>query len=122
MKYLIVLVLLIGLSLAVTVPHGACPGERDNLLECFDQLIDTDHDGNITVAELDTMLGESCLSHINTEYHNSTFIMNACDTDANNMLNAADWNHADACLAQPEFIDFVCRACYVCGFEPAKKK
>jgi hypothetical protein len=114
------------MALAVTVPPHVCPGERDNLLGCFSQLIDGDQDGNITVAELDFAFGNLTCLPTNSEFtslYNSTYVMNVCDVDSDGVLSMADWTADNACLKDnTPAIDYVCRMCYLCGYEPLVKK
>jgi len=113
-------------GLATVVPPGACPGDRESLLQCFDQLLDLNHDGNLTVTELDagfanfTAILPSQTAF--TDQYNSTFIMNACDIDQDGILSPADWSHADACLQWAPSVDYICRLCYIAGWVPSKKR
>lgn len=109
-----------------TVPAGVCPGQRDDLLDCFDQLIDTDHNGNITAAELDAafIAHANCLPN-NTDWtstFNTAFVLERCDKTGSGYLNATDWTDPNACLTDPISIEYVCRACYMCGYSPVVKK
>ena len=123
---LIILLFALAKSQTPTVPAGVCPGDRDNLLPCFDQLIDTDHNGNITAAELDAafIAHAACLPQ-NTEWtdtFNTAFVLAQCDKTGSGYLNATDWNDPDACLTDPATIDYVCRLCYTCGYTGVVKK
>lgn len=131
MRFIILLVFTLGLFMYAhtqtpTIPAGACPGLRDNLLDCFDQLIDTDHNGNITAAELDAafIAHADCLPSNTTwtDTFNTAFVLAQCDTTGSGYLNSTDWNDPNACLTDPNSIEYVCRACYMCGYTPLVKK
>jgi len=127
MKFLILLIFVFAFTMqqTPTVPAGVCPGPRDNLLACFDQLIDTDHNGNITAAELDAafIAHADCMPSNTTwtDTFNTAFVLAQCDTTGSGYLNSTDWNDPNACLTDPNSIDFVCRLCYTCGYAPVKK-
>ena len=125
MRVTIFLIFLFGLCACATVPRGACVGNRDALLECFDQLVDTNHDGNITTAELDAAFVAYASVFPTypgfTENYNTSYIMNVCDADGDGVITTSvDWVHANACLTMYPIINYVCRLCYIAGFIPNK--
>lgn len=98
---------------------------RDSLVQCLEQLVDADHDGNVTAVEIDaffanqTALGTgSCLPWNMTTYTaqiNGTIIVQQCDTNQDGGLTAA----ADtSCLQTPMARDYLCRLCVRCGWTP----
>jgi Ca2+-binding EF-hand superfamily protein len=103
---------------AMVVPRGTCTGDRDALMGCFENVIDTDHDGKITLIELNNTITTHKDKFPNkSEAFLNRFtpakIMQACDKDGNGYLDINDWNHADACLRRKSSIDYVCRLCYL---------
>ena len=119
MKYLFVICLIwfVVTVKGTAVPHHACPGNRDDLLLCFHQLIDTDNNGNITLTELNAMLSNYAdLLPNNTqflEHYTANNILTMCDIDQDGILSAADWNHENACLRNYMARDYVCRYCHM---------
>ena len=117
MKVFVFILILFAASYAVIVPAHICPGTRDSLLPCFNNLIDLDNDGKITTAELDTMYvsNAAMLSKYQGRYSSSE-IMRRCDTDSNGWLDIVDWNSNKSCLLSEndKERDFVCRLCYMC--------
>jgi len=107
------------LIIAVIASAQACPGNRDDLLQCFDRLIDTNHDGDITSTELAQMFIDhrSCFPTQQPEYfehYTPAFLMSQCDADGNGVLNVLDWNHENACLKKRRLYNYVCNLCTVC--------
>ena len=129
-----------------TADRIPCPAaSRDDLLTCFDQLLDTNHDGNITVGEIDTFLAAqlaaftadpengSCLTRSARFFQttNGTAIMTACDLNHDGVLTAsADWalsnNNATSgvtvCATNNMIQDYVCRLCHMCGATAGRRK
>lgn len=125
MKVIIVCLTLVAVTLANQVPQHACKGGRDDLLPCFDELLDLDSDGNITTAELDAAFitySDNIPSQPQwRDAFNTTKIMEYCDADTNGVLNSLDWNHANACLKINTWVFYVCRLCYMAGYNSTSK-
>lgn len=128
MKMRLLILFLIGFTLAfgvVVVPAGICPGERDILLSCFDQVLNVNFSGgsNVTTTELDAFFTagyspQGCLPKESQyqETYNTTTVFSQCDVNMDGVLNLDDWNAADACLQSQGSRLYVCRMCYQCGW------
>jgi len=70
---------------------------RDLLLDCFSKHIDTNHDGNLTRAEVDVVRKSSFFSF--------------CDVNMDRVLNLYDWNDPEGCCKFNPCISNVCEIC-----------
>jgi hypothetical protein len=130
MKLILLLFGLVLFSFVVQgtiAPPKACPGQREDLLSCF-QMLDIGSGGNITIADLDVFFTagyapEGCLPQQSEfqDSYNSSVVMQLCDVDANDVLDMADWNSADGCLYNEGSRAYVCRMCYMCGWPGPSK-
>ncbi len=71
---------------------------RDLLLDCFSKHIDTNHDGNITRAEVEVIVEPTFFS--------------ICDLNMDYVLNLYDWNHPLACCREDPCVYKICN--YTC--------
>jgi len=100
--------------------------DRDVLLVCFDQLVDTNHDGTITTTELNTIISNTTCFNQGPHFQelvNGTVIMNMCDTNLDGVLTLVDWNHSTkACGRTHTSIKYMYDQCIKCGWNVMKKK
>jgi hypothetical protein len=100
-----------------------CPEPRDNLIQCFRDLIDLNKDSTITIAELDHFLAnQNCINKKITSHITGTHIMNTCDFNHDGILTLSDWTATNACVSTPHRIEMVCVLCERCGWEGKKRK
>lgn len=93
--------------LLLTLCLGRCPVERDKLLECFERLVDYNHDNAITASEIDSFLLNTPMNQRLT----GTMILKMCDINKDGVLTIADWTPPEACLRSPEKINLMCKLC-----------
>lgn len=90
--------MLILLLLFAFAYGGRCENmARNELLNCFSQKVDLNHDGNITRAEIPSIT--------------KPWFFDICDLNHDGVLNLEDWNHPDACCQTRECIKKVCIIC-----------
>ncbi len=122
----LLLFLIAAASAAATVPRTVLDGNmvnlqscriipRDDLLDCFSTLVDTNHDNILNSTEITTFLTAQNIPA-------QTVLMRICDTNSDGALDATDWNSPNACAhSQP----IITRACYICvnaGWTPPSMK
>lgn len=113
--------MLIFIFFAFAFAH--CPEPRDNLIQCFRDLLDLNKDSTITIAELDYFLAnQNCINKKITNHITGTMIMNTCDFNHDNVLTLSDWTVTNACVSTPHRIEMVCLFCERCGWEGKKKR
>lgn len=120
MRFLLLVALFFITGFSV-VPTGLCPTSRENLKQCISELLDTNIDGEISLQELDNFISGPMLSCISnrpefTSLVTSASVMSLCDVNSDNVLNGTDWSASNACLQKYPIQDWVCRACYMCGW------
>lgn len=93
--------------LLLTLCLGRCPVERDKLLECFERLVDYNHDNAITASEIDTFLETTTMYR----YLSGAKVLKMCDVTNDGVLTTADWTPPNACLQSPENINLMCKLC-----------
>jgi len=84
---------------------------RDQLLDCFTTLVDTNHDNILSSDEIGTFLTANNIPA-------QTVLMRICDVNHDGSLTMDDWNAPGSCAqSQP----IITRACYICvraGWSP----
>lgn len=83
---------------------------RNDLLDCFRTLIDTNSDQLITKPELSSFLQ----NHSVYDVSNQIFIQ--CDLNKDNALSYLDWESPQACCRTNGTIFAVCRICRQAGW------
>lgn len=119
---MIFLFLLVALSLAedhaeraVTTP--SCPTSRDNLVSCFRELLDLNHDSTIDAAEIDTFLhAQTCIDSKVTSKLSGSILIRLCDANADGVLTLADWTASDGCITETKRVNMFCEICLRCGW------
>lgn len=104
------------LFFALGVAH--CPEPRDNLIQCFRTLLDTNKDSIITVSEIDHFLStQTCINENIAKHITGTIIMNTCDLNRDGQLTLSDWTMQNACVSTDQRVDMICVLCERCGWE-----
>ncbi len=112
--------MLIFLFIVISI---ACPTGRDNLIQCFRSLLDSNKDSTITVSEIDYYLRtQTCLPRSVSEHITGTTIMNTCDLNRDGVLTLADWTPLNACVTKPRTAELICNLCVRCGWNEMNKK
>jgi hypothetical protein len=108
----------------IAISFAVCPpANRDNLIDCFRKLLDSNRDSIITVSEIDYYLRtQTCLSKVVTDHLSGTIIMNTCDLNRDGQLTLADWTPSNACVTVPKRVEMICNLCERCGWDGMKKK
>lgn len=93
------MLLLFFISLGVAI--DCLEISRDALLDCFSKHVDTNHDGNITYAEVSAV----------TE----PFFFPYCDINMDGVLNIVDWNTPVSCCQEIDRLCIykVCNECFI---------
>ena len=108
--------------LLFTFGFAHCPEPRDNLIQCFRELLDTNKDSAITIAEIDNfLLKQTCINKKIVEHISGTLIMNTCDFNHDNLLTLADWTATNACVSTDHRVEMICILCERCGWEGKKR-
>lgn len=101
----------------------ACPTSRDNLIQCFRSLLDTNRDSSISVSEIDYYLRtQTCLPKSLSEHITGHLIMNTCDLNGDGVLTLSDWTPFNACVTNPKRVEMICNLCVRCGWNEMNKK
>lgn len=106
------------LIVLVAVAHGAmmgCTNATVDLPACAFFLFDANHDGQITVAEIDTRLQTTPIAGVNGEMLNVTRFMNICDTNNDTVFTQADWDYSP-CITSFTTTKVICALCYRNGY------
>ena len=107
---MILISLLVSVSIAIT-----CPTSRDNLIPCFQQLVDKNNDSMISIAEINSFLmSYTCINNHIYNYMNGARIMQICDLNKDGVLTLSDWTHPNACLMKNPEMTIVCNICKTC--------
>lgn len=104
-----------------------CPvASRDDLLQCLDTYVDTNHDSIITVEELDAFLSAqealgaaACLPQSSDFYThvNGTMLVELCDVNQDgNLTVTGDWDAATGCAQSYDAQLYLCQLCYMNGW------
>lgn len=107
----------------LTLTYGTmCPTARDNLLQCFRELLDTNKDSTITVGEIDSFLAtQTCINKKITDHLSGEILIHTCDINHDGVLTVADWTASNSCVTMPGREDLVCELCKKCGWSGLKK-
>jgi len=113
MKLLGLIMIIVGAATATSMAAAneflACDNSKDAILECALKLFDVNHDGSITMAELNQTI--PTLEGMPGPNVNASFIMK-CDMNGDNILTLEDWNHPNSTCLPTENCRFI--ACEVC--------
>lgn len=97
--------------------------DRDLLLGCFSQLIDTNHDNVLNSTEVNAFNNHCCSTWNSNMMTPNDYFQMACDINKDNLLDLSDWNHRHACCRQEGCLTMLCAFCYEHGWTgpPTKK-
>lgn len=84
--------------------------QRDKLLECFSELVDTNSDSILTPAELTTYFAAQ-----NAPFpaNMTARVMTSCDMNLDNQLTLDDWTNSTGCCREEVTIKRTCYACFM---------
>jgi hypothetical protein len=89
---------------------------RDELLGCFSQLVDTNHDNVLNATEVNAFNNACCSSWNENMMSPNDYFQMTCDLNHDNLLDIQDWNHRHACCKDESCIMQVCSFCYNNGW------
>lgn len=109
----VVAAMLVPSALAVTVIGGMAPSycyniTRDQLLDCFSTLVDTNQDAAVSPDEVDAFLA---LQGITGDLSPRHMLFIACDLNQDGLLTMEDWNNDTACGTSGRAIHGTCYTC-----------
>lgn len=121
--YLLLLLLLVLASspCASGLTFAGCNNTRAAVLECIEQLLDLDHNGQITPVEAAVAL-RTTFSFV-PEWLTWQLIMR-CDLNEDGVLSMDDWNANPVnitCLPTPNCLAIACSVCVQNGFAQTKR-
>jgi hypothetical protein len=115
----VVLLLLIGFASGTT--FAGCNNTRAAVLECVEQLLDLDHNGQITPVEVAVAL-RTTFTFV-PDWLTWQMVMR-CDLNEDGVLSMEDWNINPTnitCLPTPNCINIACSVCVQNGFSQTKR-
>jgi hypothetical protein len=89
---------------------------RDELLGCLSQLIDTNHDNILNATEINNFNNVCCSTWPNTEMSPNDYFQMSCDMNHDGVLDLYDWNHRHACGRGHYSMLKFCLFCYEHGW------
>jgi hypothetical protein len=114
-----VLLFLFGLASATT--YASCNNSRAAVLECVEQLLDLDHNGQITPVEVAVAL-RTTFTFV-PDWLTWQMVMR-CDLNEDGVLTMDDWNVNPmnmTCLPTPNCLSIACSVCVQNGFVQSKR-
>lgn len=87
---------------------------KEQLQACVFAHVDTNLDGNVTVAELDHFLMYDPCDARPTRVTGMA-VMNRCDKDGDGVISEADFTHAQSCGNIAGMVRVGCRICNKCN-------
>ena len=119
-RWIVVVAFVTFASLVSAVIFPGCDGTRAAVFECIQQLLDLNHNGEITAAEASVALSRMTYLPSNLNWE---FVM-LCDMDEDGVLTIADWNENPSnrtCLPTPNCLNIACDTCVRNGFTQSKR-
>lgn len=99
--------------------------DRDLLLGCLSQLIDTNHDDILNATEVNAFNNVCCSTWPDTMMNANDYFEMTCDINHDGKLDMWDWNHRHACCKNSMCMTYLCSFCYRHGWTgpppPSKK-
>jgi len=118
---LLALLFLAGQHAGLALTPG-CDARRDTVLECLQQLLDLNHDGQITAVEVNVALN-SVFTFV-PDWLTWQYVMR-CDFDGDGVLTRAEWEvdnpYNATCLPTQNCLDIACIVCARNGFVQSKR-